>query len=138
MTPASVFFGQGQEGSQMQDVLGQQINVGDYVAYAHRDGMMVARVGRVEEYWTNYHIRPRDVRIVGKYARAVAHKRWDEGQSEVKVSWKLMNNGAWRPLHSPERAMKIDPSTLPRELISALTGETLPSVGGFIEKLAER
>lgn len=92
----------------MKDALNNQIQVGDYVAYANRHGMMIVRVSRLEEYraWID---QPK-VRIVGKYAI-----KWHSSQS-----WSKMNNGHVRPLHLPNHALVISHETLPDSLIELL------------------
>lgn len=102
----------------MKDALGQQINVGDYLAYSHRDGMAIVRVEGIEEYDT---YRGKSGHFIGKYAVARAINR---NKPQQESWWRLRHNGQPpRPIHSPERAIKIDASALPQKLISLLNGE---------------
>jgi hypothetical protein len=90
----------------MKDALNQQIKVGDYVAYAHRRGMMIVRVSRLEEYrlWRG----DAKVRIVGKYAMVFGRE------------WMIMNGGHVRPLRLPNHALVISSDRIPDSLAALL------------------
>lgn len=103
----------------MKDALGQQIHVGDYVAYSLRNSVAVVRVERIEEY-TDW--RTKAVRMVGKYAVARLTNRFSSDADLRSVEWIIKNGGHRRPLCRTERAVKIAKDHLPAELIELLAG----------------